>query len=80
MQRKEICSDQSLREKDIIMEIAAFACRNGANRQFEEIANDPDACDFSPAAAGRLHNKVMAGFAEYRKKLRARNVGPAAFS
>lgn len=68
MQQKEICRDRSSREEDIIMETAAFAYRNSVDRQFEEIANDPDACDFSPEAAERLHNEVMAGFSKHRRK------------
>lgn len=68
MQTNKNSSNHPLREEDVIMEIAAFAYRDSINRQFEEIANDPNARDFSPEAAERLHNKVMEQFAKRRRK------------
>lgn len=68
MQTNKNSSNRTLHEEDVIMEIAAFAYRDSVNRHFEEIANDPDARDFSPEAAGRLHDKVMEQFAKRRRR------------
>ena len=55
-------------DEDIIVEIAAIASRENTIREFEKIANDPDAPDLSLEAAESLHQSVMADFARYRKK------------
>lgn len=68
MQTNKNSSGRSLRKEDVVMEIAAFAYRDSIDRQIEEIANDPNARDFSPEAAERLHNRVMEQFAKRRRK------------
>ena len=45
-------SSRSLRREDVFMEIAAFAYRDSVDQQFEEIANDPNALDFSRKPPG----------------------------
>ena len=68
MQTNENNSSRSLRKEDVFMEIAAFAYRDSIDRQIEEIENDPNARDFSPEAAERLHNRVMEQFTKRRRK------------
>ena len=68
MQRDKSSSVQPLRKEDLAMGAAAFAYRESIDRQIEEIEKDPDAPDFSPEAAERLHSKVMEQFAKRRRK------------
>ena len=68
MQRDKSSSVQPLRKEDLAMGAAAFAYRESIDRQIEEIEKDPNAPDFSPEAAERLHSKVMEQFAKRRRK------------
>ena len=68
MRKEDRKREHPVTDEDIIMEIAAVASRESIIREFEEIANDPNAPDISPEAAASLHNSVMDSFAQYRKK------------
>lgn len=68
MRRAEKQSDQPVGHEDVIMQIAALAYRDHIDREFEEIANDPNAPELPPEMATEIHNSVMNDFAQFRKK------------
>lgn len=68
MLKGEKQSEQPVQDADVLLELAAIAYRDKMNRELDEIANDADAPSVSPEAAQRIHNNVMNGFAQFRKK------------
>lgn len=68
MRRAEKQNGQPVGHEDVIMQIAALAYRDHIDREFREIAGDPNVPEFPPEMATEIHNSVMNDFAQFRKK------------